>query len=132
MSVFKTFKFYAKTIDGKIQRSPKVFNIECECVTPIGRQVIRDYNGNECIEAVSVFLVYSRGQLLGSTDFKSLDEFLTYRNAGCRNVCTLPYLTINNCIAQINGCNVQLYTCGEFEATIFNCNLTMYGCNVVL
>lgn len=132
MSQFKTFKFYAKTIDGRIQRQPKEFNINCESVTPVGKQVVRNYNGNECIEAVSVFLVWSRGQLLGSLEFNSLDDFLTYRNASCQNVCTLPLLTVNGCLAQIDGCNVQFYTCKQFELTINNCNFTLWGCPVIL
>lgn len=133
MSVFKTFKFYANTIDGRIQRQPKVFNIECQDVKPIGRQVVRNYNGNECIEAIDVFLVWSRGQLLGSTAFTTLDEFLTYRNASCQSICTLPLFTVNNCLTQLAGCNIQFYTCKQFELTdINNCNFSLWGCPIIL
>lgn len=104
----KHFKFVADTIDGVIQRCPQPFNLECSQVTPIGVDIIRNYDGNECINAINVFLVYYSGQVLGSTYFKTLDQFLQYQTANCRASTSDCLLTVNGCFVTINGCFVTI------------------------
>lgn len=100
----KWFKFYADTIDGKILPCPELFYLECDKVKPISYDTVRMFDQNECILAKNVYLVYYCGQLLGSNMFKTLDQFLAYRNAGCnpQKECNLNYngcsLIYNNCV----------------------------------
>lgn len=103
MGSFSTFKFTADTIDGCILEFPKEFDLRCDKVNPIGETIIRQYDGNECIVAREVFLVYYCGQTFGTTQFKTLDQFLAYRNASCvrPKECNLSWngcSLINNCV----------------------------------
>ena len=103
MSVFKTIKFTASTIDGVIQAFPQTLNLRCEWVTPVGKQVVRNYNGSECIRVIDVFLIYYCGQSLGTLDFNNADDFINYLNTTC-NPCKQTSFTINGCYALVNGC----------------------------
>ncbi len=104
MSVFRTVKFTARTIDGVIQEFPETFNLICGQITPVGRQIVRNYNGNECILNVNVFLIYYGGQSLGSIDFETADQFIEYVNNGCNSGCAKEYLEMNGCYALVDGC----------------------------
>lgn len=106
MGKFSTFTFTASTIDGKILEFPQVFYLRCNLVTPLGCDIVRQYNGNECIVARKVFQVMYQRQLLGSTQFTDLTSFLLYRNNQC-NQSTNCYLTYNNCVLIYNGCSLQ-------------------------
>jgi|GEM_PF-5414258 hypothetical protein len=104
MAIFKTFKFWANTIDGQIQSCPVLFHLECDKVKPIQYDVVRMFDGNECIMAIKVYLVYYCGQLLGSTMFKTLDDFLAYRNSNCG-------ASVNECNLMWNGCALMEGNC---------------------
>ncbi len=103
MSIFRTFPFTATTIDGDIKEFPVLFNLRCDLVVPIGRTIIRQFNGEQCIVARKVFLVYYDGQNLGTDQFKTLDEFLLWRNNNCTSSreCNLLY----------NGCSINYGNC---------------------
>lgn len=105
MGKFSTFIFTANTIDGKILEFPQIFYLRCNLVTPLGCDIVRQYNGNECIVARKVFQVMYQGQLLGSSQFKDLSSFLLYRNNQCNPVanCDIIY---NGCNLVYNGCSL--------------------------
>lgn len=106
MSGFSTIKFTANTIDGNIEEFPVTFDLLCKSVQPIGVNIIRQFNSNECIRAIKVFIVYYRGQNLGSTQFKSMSEFLQY----FQSVCQTPKfcgITYNGCDLTYNSCNLK-------------------------
>lgn len=96
-------KIAAKTVNGNILQSPQTFELNCSILTPIGNQVVRQYNGNECIVAVKVFLIQAGKQLLGSLQFKGMNDYLTYINANCTEIGDC-YLAENGCFTTINGC----------------------------
>lgn len=104
MSILTNFRFIASTIDGQILEFPKEFYLNCDLVVPIGRTIIRQFNNEECIVARKVFLVYYEGQNLGSTEFKTMDEFISFRNNSCKKAspCNIFYngcsLIYNNCV----------------------------------
>lgn len=100
MSGYKTFKFIADTIDGQIQQSPKLFYLRCDEVKPIGNSVVRQFDGNECINAMKVYLVYYRGQLLGSKGYQTAEHFFNFMQSECKEC----GVTINGCLITINGC----------------------------
>lgn len=99
------FKFTAHTIDGKIQEFPQQFQLHCGLVNPIGVQVVREYNGNECIVAMKVFLIMYGGQLLGNKCYESFTGFMQELKAVCYG---MGNLQVNGCNLRLNGCNLFL------------------------
>lgn len=101
---YQILNFTADTIDGKILEFPQQFALRCGFIQQIGVQVVRNYTGTECIEAISVFLIYYNGQLLGSKCWGSKQSFFKYYRRVCQgggNIC------INNKPIFINGCKVS-------------------------
>lgn len=98
----KSFKFTADTIDGKIQQFPQQFYLHCDKVKPIGESIVREYNGNECIVAMKVFLILYNGQLLGNKCHRSFEGFMNF----LRSKCYTDYMLVNDCILTMNGCDV--------------------------
>jgi len=99
----------AKTVNGQILEFPQTFQLNCSILKPLGKQVVRQYNGNECIVAVKVFMVQAGNQLLGTNQFETTFDFINYVNVNCApaysNTC---YITLNGCNLTLNGCLVGL------------------------
>ena len=130
---YKTFTFIADTIDGKIQEFPVAFDLRCEWAKPLGCDIVKQFNKNQCIVAKKVFLIYYAGQVFGSTQFTSVAQFVMYMNNSCRIFCTPAFFTIDNCKLSLYGCDVQFYVpCPKKPILINGCNLTINGCNLVL
>lgn len=100
----RTFKFTADTIDGKIQEFPQQFELRCDLVKPLGKEVVRQHNGSECIQAMKVFLIYYNGQAFGNRCHESMAEFVTF----LRSVCYTDYLGLNGNRMTLNGCDLIL------------------------
>jgi hypothetical protein len=96
--------FIANTVNGQILEFPQKFELNCATVTPIGVDVVRQYDGNECINATKVFLFYSRGQVLGTKQFENTNDFINYVNSECKDKAINCKVTINSCFTTINGC----------------------------
>jgi hypothetical protein len=92
------FKFTANTLDGRILEFPKVVNMLCDKVIPLYQDIVKAYDKDECIVAREVYLVNYGGHLYGTTDFTTMDEFVSYRNSNCRCV-----LVNGNCVITYNG-----------------------------
>jgi hypothetical protein len=131
---YKTFIFLADTINGKILAVPEVFYLQCSLVQPLGVDIIRQYNKNECIVAKKVFLIYYAGDTFGSTQFTGVDQFVQYMNNACRPVCAPALVQINGCLLQRYGCNVTFFNkCSNgYVFTRFGCTVTRNNCEVVL
>src|ERR1700735_715898 len=127
---YKTFIFLADTVDGKILEFPKVFNLRCDLVKPLGCDILRQYTKTECIVAKKVFLIYYAGQVFGSTQFTGVFQFTQYMNNACRVFCTPAILTINNCLLQLNGCNATVFqNCPDgYYFTLYGCVATINDC----
>lgn len=107
MTPFKTFQVTVSTINGRILEFPQQENFRCNIAIPIGLQVVRQFDGNECIKARKVFLIEYDGQLFGTLQFKTLEDFLNYRNSNCRPVQSCKIL-FNGCYVMFNGCFVTI------------------------
>ena len=131
---FPTFPFLADTIDGRILEFPKLFYLECDLVKPLGLQIIRQYSKTQCIVAKKVFQIYYAGQVFGSTQFTSVMQFVQYLNSVCVTFCTPAYFTINNCLFEINGCDVTIYNpCPDgYSFTLYGCSATINDCQLVM
>lgn len=79
---------------------------QCGLVRPLGNQVVREYDGNECIRAVKVFLVAYNGHIFGREGFTDKSDFLNELNAICYPSRCL--IKINGCAVKINGCFVHI------------------------
>lgn len=97
------FNFTAHTIDGQLLDIPKVIQMDCDLVKPLGQNVIRQYDKLMCIVARKVYLVFYGGHNFGTTDFTNTTEFLDYRNSEC---CGLTY---GNCILTYDGKNLSIW-----------------------
>lgn len=93
-----------ETINGRITNSPETLYAQCGQIKPLGIEVVRNFDGNECIVAKRVYLVYYNGDVLGTTQFKTLDEFLSYQKEAC-----VP--DSNYCDFYIDGCQVVFGDC---------------------
>lgn len=102
---YQTFIFLADTVDGKILPVPEVFNLRCDLVKPLGCEIVRQYTKTECILAKKVFLIYYAGQVLGSTQFTNVAQFVQYMNNNCQSFCALA---ADGCYLLFNGCQVDL------------------------
>lgn len=104
---FNIFQFVAKTVDGDIKDFPKIEYFQCGLIRPIGNQVVREYDGNECIRAVKVFLVWYGGHLFGREGFTDMADFVRELNGVCQpsGKCII---TINGCAVTVNGCNIYI------------------------
>lgn len=94
-----TFKFTADTINGVIQITPQQYHLQCKKVVPIGESIVRTFDGNECIQAMKVFLVLYDGKLLGNKCHTTMTEFGQFLKA----VCYTDYLLIDNVNLELNG-----------------------------
>lgn len=99
-----TFKFTADTINGVIQQHPQQFHLRCSKVKPIGLSIVRTFNGNECIQAMKVFLILYDGKLMGNKCYTTYDEFMQ----ALKNTCFTDYIMINGCNLQLDGCDLIL------------------------
>jgi hypothetical protein len=104
---FKIFAFTSKTIDGDIKDVPEVQYFQCDKVRPIGNQVVREYDGNECIRAVKVFLVAYGGHIFGREGFTEMADFVRELNNVC-NPSAKCVVKINGCAVKVNGCFIYL------------------------
>lgn len=107
MFEYRTFKFTAHTIDGKILEFPYSFWMRCDLVTPLYQDIVRAYDKNECIVARKVYLVSFGGHLYGTEDFTNMPDFVAYVKANCvvRSCCFAIY---NGCFITINGKKVTI------------------------
>jgi len=74
--VSKSIQFIADTIDGEIQSVQGVFNFPCDKVTPIGVSIVRSFDEDLGIIAKRVFVIEYNNHSFGSTQFKSLSDFI--------------------------------------------------------
>lgn len=104
---YRTFKFTANTIDGKILEFPYSFWMRCDLTKPLYQDIVRAYDKNECIVARKVYLVAYGGHLYGTEQFTNMDEFVNYRNTNCR-VLVCCTLTWKNCFVTVKGKRVTI------------------------
>lgn len=96
------FTFDANTIDGKILETSQRIYMKCNLVIPLYQDVVRQYDGNECIVAKKVYLVMYGGHLYGTDQFSNMTDFVEYVRSACfEEECC--YLTDGGCYLTFNG-----------------------------
>lgn len=99
---YSIFYFTANTIDGKILEFPQRIAMRCDLVQPLYQQTVREYNGNECIVAIKVYMVMYAGHLYGTKEFTNMAEFVAFRNDMC-----LP-IELHCCYVTFGGCQLKI------------------------
>lgn len=97
----RTFEFYADVVDGKILSTPQEFTLYCERTRPLGLDVVRQFNGNECILAKRAFFVWCDNHLFGNSSFTTFAQYNQFQNAACR-IAPCGF-TIGGCVATTDG-----------------------------
>lgn len=107
MFEYRTFKFTAHTVDGKILEFPYPFWMRCDLVKPLYQDIVRAYDKNECIVARKVYLVWYAGHLYGTEDFTNMPDFVEYVRTHCQvRVCCFAML--GGCFITINGRRITI------------------------
>lgn len=130
----KSFQFLADTINGAIQEFPALFYFPCDQVTPLGIQIVRDFDEDLCIIAKRVYVIRYGQDLFGSSKLNNLSDFLQLQSAGCGVcACTVCPALINGCFVLMNGCTVDMCNgCSTHEITMNNCFVLLNGCQALL
>lgn len=94
----KKFKITVCIIDGKLLEFNQDLWFDCDLVTPLGVQEIREYDKKECISVRKAFVFMHYGRRFGSYEFSTLQQFLDYRNDSC--------ISDNCCAITVFGCSI--------------------------
>jgi hypothetical protein len=100
------FKITVSTIDGNILEFPKELWVDCSLVTPVGEQVVKFYNKEECVVSKKVYMVVYQGHKYGLDNFTDLQQFLDYLNSQCRTEKCCD-IAVNGCIVTYQGKNIK-------------------------
>jgi len=96
----------ASTINGEIQEFPPTYYFPCSQVHPQGEAVIRDYDDNTCIVARKVYLVEYGGNVFGTVQFDTYEEFEDYKSQSCTCCGGGCVVIIGGCVLLYNGCDL--------------------------
>lgn len=127
----KGFPFTAQTVNGLIVNDPVTVIMRCDKVTPVGEAVVRGFDPDYCIVAIRVFLVLFNGDVYGTTDFQSIQDYWQYVGLQCQCCETLCFFTINGCLGTINGCLLSIESKRQpCQLFINGCAATINGCTI--
>lgn len=107
MSV-KTFQVKVDTINGVIQEFPPVMTFYCNKVSPLGVNIVRDFDEDACGIAKRVFLFLYDGQTFGTTQWKSLTDYTQFISTACACCPQVCDVLLNGCRVMINNCFVSM------------------------
>ncbi len=99
---------------------------KCGDVKPLGEEIVRNFDANECILAKKVYLLYVNGEVLGTTQFRNLDEFLAYQQSSCVK-CGSCDILIDGCYMYIDGCLVECTKCEDVNLMYYNEEIDVIG-----
>lgn len=99
---YAVFELQISTVNQQILEHPIVQWFRCDLVLPQNLQVVRNFNGNECIVATKVFLFNYAGDLFGTKEVNTVAEFIAIRNARCDRTCCYV-LSPDGCYITVNG-----------------------------
>lgn len=102
------FKLIINALNGQILRTPREQWFDCDLVVPLGLQVIRQYDGNECINAKKVYLLAYQGMTFGTDVFSTMDGYVEYRNANCDAADPCCYILFGDCYITYNGRKISI------------------------
>lgn len=105
----KSLLFEAEYVNEEFISKPKRYFLDCSKILPIGVDIIRCFDEEANIVAKRLFLIQIGVEIIGTTKFSSLRDFLQYMHAGCQ-CCGGDAgcgIYIDNCQLTINGCVVN-------------------------
>lgn len=106
----RTITITAEVVNGSFLLKPAVYNLPCNQVHPVGFQVMRTYDQSMCVVAKNVYLLRVGENVLGTTQFKTKEQFLQYKAGQCACCSDQEdcYIQVDGCYATINGCRITL------------------------
>ena len=120
------FKITICIENGNLLASTKDVWVDCNQVVPLGEQVIRESNSSECFVARKAYMFSFLGVLYGTFLFKTLQEFVNYRNDNCvsTTVDDCCILTYKGCALTFKGVPIT----SSIHPSNQCCSLTYKGC----
>lgn len=103
----RSFPLMIKVINGEVQEFPVQFYFRCDQLKPSGPTIYRYFDDAMCSVAIRVFNLNYNGELFGSTQFKTNEEFWRYWGAVCNGPQKIMLL-LNGCNMVINGKKVAI------------------------
>lgn len=104
----KYINIEVSTLNGAILEKPYVQQFNCNLVFPQGIANVRDYDINNCIVVKTVFLLVENGNVFGTTEIATKQQFEQLRKASCttceRGGCVISY---NNCALKWDNCTLR-------------------------
>lgn len=82
--------------NGEFLETPTLMYFDCDLVQYVNTYNARTYDINDCIVVKRVFGFLYGNDLWGTFDFKTIEEFIAFRDSYC--------LEDTECGVQINGC----------------------------
>lgn len=95
----KYFQLSINVINGEVKEFPKTFNFSCSDVTPIGNTIIRYFTDDMCQVAHRTFYIMYKGELFGTNQFSTVEQFWNYTNC----YPAIVYALSDGCEFRING-----------------------------
>lgn len=97
------FDILCSTINGEILENESVVSLDCDLANYVGIMNVRAYDANDCIVVKRVFVIRQGNTLFGTHEFKSIQDFLTYRDL----VCFTCLILFNGCYVTFNGDKIR-------------------------
>lgn len=104
----KSFQVRVDTINGVIQEFPPVMTFYCNKVSPIGVDIVRDFDEDACGIATRVFLFLCDGQTFGTKQFKSRSDYDQFISTACSCCPELCGVKLGDCFVFIGNCSVLI------------------------
>lgn len=105
----KRFPLSVNTINGEIYEFPQEITVVCGQILLVGPSVVREYDGNtDCIIAKRVLLFKYGGNVFGTSQFTTINEFNQYLSGMCSCCDPICYIQIGDCNIAIGDCFVSM------------------------
>lgn len=91
------------TYNGEFFETPKLMYFDCDLVKYVGMYNARTYDANDCIVVRRAFGFLYGNDLWQTFDFKSVAEFIDFRDNYCMEGNPCCYVTYQGCYITFNG-----------------------------
>ena len=104
----KYFSIIVDSIDYAFMQNKEVIELPCDGVQILGVRTVSAFNARQELERKILFLVQHNQRVYGTESFKSLQQYLDYRDGICmpcaNNECGIA---LNGCLLTLNGCTLN-------------------------
>lgn len=94
------------TYNGELLEKPRLMYFDCDLVRYVGIYNARTYDANDCIVVRKAFGFLYGNDLWQTFDFKTVEEFIEYRDTHCLNAEVCCLVTYQGCNISYQGLNI--------------------------